>query len=142
MDDIDENIFDEDINKERETTRYSTKLSSDFGNASDNDLKLAPSEYDDYEPPSAFESVPVIDIVDDPSFEDKDTEAIPVYPALELNGSQNNDFNTGDRVSHPTYGMGVVEKVISYGDKKLCSIMFESNNRRLLDPAISSVVKL
>ncbi len=142
LDDIDENIFDEDINKERETTRYSTKLSSDFGNASDNDLKLAPSEYDDYEPPSAFESVPVIDIVDDPSFEDKDTEAIPVYPALELNGSQNNDFNTGDRVSHPTYGMGVVEKVISYGDKKLCSIMFESNNRRLLDPAISSVVKL
>jgi hypothetical protein len=66
---------------------------------------------------------------------------IPVYAADEINVKQPVEFNEGDKVIHPTYGKGTVEKLINYGNKKLCSVMFENKNRRLLDPVISSLKK-
>ena len=67
---------------------------------------------------------------------------IPVYKAEELSQTSNISFSAGDRVSHPKYGEGVVEKMVNYGTKKLCSIIFIGNRRRLLDPAISEITKL
>ena len=71
---------------------------------------------------------------------------VPVYPVEdEPNNSQEGDsieFAQGDSVSHPRYGRGVVEKIIKYGNKTLCSIAFENVGRRLLDPSISEFVKL
>lgn len=68
---------------------------------------------------------------------------IPVYPADAPTLS--NDvigFAQGDMVSHPKYGRGVIEKLIKYGNKTLCSISFENVGRRLLDPAISELEKI
>lgn len=67
---------------------------------------------------------------------------IPIYPAKELDKKNTEEFREGDKVIHPTYGKGKVEKLITYGNKKLCSIIFENNNRRLLDPSISSLKRL
>ena len=51
-------------------------------------------------------------------------------------------FVAGDKVSHPRYGNGVVEKIIKYGNKTLCSITFENVGRRLLDPSVSDFEKI
>lgn len=67
---------------------------------------------------------------------------VPIYPAEEMTQAQDAPtFEPGDRVSHPKYGEGIVEKMIKYGNKILCSINFESS-RRLLDPTISDLKKL
>lgn len=71
---------------------------------------------------------------------------VPVYPADEVSSNQEEDngidFAQGDAVSHPRYGRGVVEKIIKYGNKTLCSISFENVGRRLLDPTISEFTKI
>lgn len=73
---------------------------------------------------------------------------VPVYPADEVSSNpdaeEDNgiDFAQGDAVSHPRYGRGVVEKIIKYGNKTLCSISFENVGRRLLDPTISEFTKI
>src|SRR5699024_1967771 len=68
---------------------------------------------------------------------------IPVYPADEPVLPEDAPlFEQGDMVSHPKYGKGVIEKLIKYGNKTLCSISFENVGRRLLDPAISELQKL
>lgn len=76
--------------------------------------------------------------------EDEDSQTVvPVYPANDIpQDSTGEIFNPGDQVSHPKYGNGVVEKMIKYGNKVLCSINFENIGRRLLDPAISEITKL
>ena len=67
---------------------------------------------------------------------------VPVYPAETPIKEDIPTFEQGDRVSHPKYGEGVVEKMIKYGNKTLCSINFVNIGRRLLDPAISEIEKL
>lgn len=73
--------------------------------------------------------------------EDKEQE-IPVYPTEEPVEDETIAFNQGDTVSHPKYGKGVIEKLIKYGNKTLCSISFEEVGRRLLDPSISQLQKI
>lgn len=48
----------------------------------------------------------------------------------------------GDRVLHEEFGEGIVEKMINYGDKELCSINFASVGRRLLNPEITEMRKI
>ena len=66
---------------------------------------------------------------------------MPVYSAdVEEEGEEvesNVGFTKGDTVTHPKYGTGVIEKIIKYGNKTLCSILFEEVGRRLLDPSVS-----
>jgi hypothetical protein len=52
------------------------------------------------------------------------------------------DIEEGDIVRHQKYGTGVVKKIISYGNKKLCSIQFDSVGRRLLDPELAILDKV
>jgi len=69
-------------------------------------------------------------------------QEVPVYPADDITYNPNTvSYEPGDRVSHPKYGEGIVEKMLKYGNKILCSINFE-NGRRLLDPSISELQKL
>jgi hypothetical protein len=77
-------------------------------------------------------------------FVQEEPPVVPVYPADEdLNIDEvAGDFAQGDSVTHPRYGRGVVEKIIKYGNKTLCSISFENVGRRLLDPTISELAKL
>ncbi len=67
---------------------------------------------------------------------------VPVYPAETPVKAEIPVFEQGDRVTHPKYGEGVVEKMIKYGNKTLCSINFVNIGRRLLDPAISEIEKV
>lgn len=66
---------------------------------------------------------------------------VPIFPAETPANENNSTFEQGDRVTHPKYGEGVVEKMIKYGNKTLCSINFVNIGRRLLDPAISELEK-
>ena len=77
--------------------------------------------------------------------EDETTQeppVVPVYPTEEQNDETEIDYKQGDRVTHHRYGRGVVEKIIKYGNKTLCSISFENVGRRLLDPTITDLKKL
>ena len=66
---------------------------------------------------------------------------VPIYPASDIPDTVSVVLEQGDQVTHPKYGTGVVEKMIKYGSKVLCSINFENIGRRLLDPAISEIKK-
>ena len=80
--------------------------------------------------------------VQEPEETQEEQPIIPVYPANDIPETSTEVFEAGDQVSHPKYGTGVVEKMIKYGNKVLCSINFENIGRRLLDPAISEITKL
>ena len=80
--------------------------------------------------------------VEDPYIEEQ-TPVVPVYPAQDTPIADDDfQFAQGDSVNHPRYGRGVIEKIIKYGNKTLCSISFENVGRRLLDPSISEFTKL
>ncbi len=74
--------------------------------------------------------------------EENPVPVVPVYAADELEAKEGPVLEPGDRVSTPKYGEGVVEKMIKYGNKMLCSIEFPNIGRRLLDPAMSEITKL
>ena len=76
-----------------------------------------------------------------PAYEEDQTEELPIYETEEVTEPAI-QFAQGDTVTHPKYGTGVVEKLIKYGNKTLCSISFEEVGRRLLDPSISELQKV
>ena len=139
--DIDDDSLSEDILEEAEEplneTAELTEDDLDFiedtqpvsENFIEEPVQEAPEEYE--ESPFVQEQTPVV----------------PVYPAEETTSTPSSDdsdvgFSQGDAVSHPRYGRGVVEKIIKYGNKTLCSISFENVGRRLLDPTISEFTKV
>ena len=69
---------------------------------------------------------------------------VPVYPAEIPEEDKVNKavFQQGDKVIHEEFGEGIVEKMIAYGDKELCSINFASVGRRLLNPEITEMRKI
>lgn len=83
----------------------------------------------------------------DEDFGQDEEEKPPVVPVYDTeDGEEVVDesigFKAGDKISHPRYGNGTVEKIIKYGNKTLCSIDFENVGRRLLDPSISDFEKV
>ncbi len=84
-------------------------------------------------------------VVEEPDiFKEEEEDTTP--PPVPLYGAEipkaTKTFEQGEKVTHPKYGDGIVEKMIKYGDKTLCAINFASVGRRLLDPAISEIQKL
>lgn len=69
------------------------------------------------------------------------TPIVPIYSAQVEPQAQSDDVAQGDTVVHPKYGKGVVEKLIKYGSKTLCSINFDNVGRRLLDPTLAEIKK-
>ena len=67
---------------------------------------------------------------------------VPIYSADIEPKNESDEIGQGDIVSHPKYGKGTVEKLITYGSKTLCSIHFDNVGRRLLDPALSEIKKV
>lgn len=106
------------------------------------------SESDFFGDESLSQPVEEEEIIEEPYAEspyvDEQPPVVPVYPVEEEASTDGGEINfaQGDSVSHPRYGRGVVEKIIKYGNKTLCSISFENVGRRLLDPSISEFVKL
>lgn len=76
--------------------------------------------------------------------ENSKNPTVPVYSADIPDEDRVNrvKFQQGDRVLHEEFGEGVVEKMIAYGDKELCSINFGSVGRRLLNPEITEMRKI
>ena len=76
--------------------------------------------------------------------EDEKPPVVPVYNTDDEEEvvDENIGFKAGDKITHPRYGNGTVEKIIKYGNKTLCSIDFENVGRRLLDPSISDFEKV
>ena len=70
------------------------------------------------------------------------TPVIPIYSADNENNINTQTFEPGEKVSTPKYGEGIVEKMIKYGNKMLCSIEFPNVGRRLLDPTMTEITKL
>jgi len=83
-----------------------------------------------------------IDLDEGYSYEDESSQVVPVYSADEEIDDSDIDFEKGDVINHPKYGRGIVEKIIKYGNRTLCSISFENVGRRLLDPSVSEFEKV
>lgn len=85
-----------------------------------------------------------LDFIDELNEEAENTE-IPIYEAnIEENDENGNKIPPelcveGTFVMHPKYGKGMIEKVINYGNKTLCSIQFDNVGRRLLDPNLADL---
>ncbi len=77
-----------------------------------------------------------------PTEEEEQPPVVPIYPAEDIEERDNLTFEPGDRVSTAKYGEGIVEKMIKYGNKMLCSIEFPEIGRRLLDPAMTEITRL
>lgn len=75
-------------------------------------------------------------------YNDEQPPVVPIYNAEDIEPQEQQSLEPGDRVSSPKYGEGVVEKMIKYGNKMLCSIEFPNIGRRLLDPAMTEIKKL
>lgn len=73
---------------------------------------------------------------------EEQTPVVPIYAADDIEEKEILTFEPGDRVSTPKYGEGVVENMVKYGDKMLCSIDFPNIGRRLLNPALTDIKKL
>ncbi|GEM_PF-3163846 len=75
---------------------------------------------------------------------EKPAQNVPEYSAaIPDEDKVNSDaLQQGDRVFHQEFGEGVVEKMINYGDKVLCSVNFTNVGRRLLNPEISEMKKI
>lgn len=72
------------------------------------------------------------------------TPIVPVYSAEipEEDIVESDEIKQGDTIMHAEFGRGIVEKIINYGDRNLCSVNFEQVGRRLLDPKISEMKKV
>ena len=68
--------------------------------------------------------------------------SVPIYSAEIEPRVHSDELEQGDMVTHPKYGKGTVEKLISYGSKTLCSINFDNVGRRLLDPSLAEIKKV
>lgn len=65
-----------------------------------------------------------------------DEPIVIIQKSVEPSVSDSGSFHSGDRVTHPTYGLGVVQKVIPMEDSVVLNITFDSVGKRLLDPAL------
>lgn len=71
------------------------------------------------------------------------TPIVPVYGA-EIPPEdivESDPIEQGDTVIHAKHGVGVVEKMVKYGNKQLYSINFENKGRRVLDPTLTEIKK-
>ncbi len=67
---------------------------------------------------------------------------IPVYSVPETDQEAPIEFSEGNFVFHEKYGKGIIEKIMNYGNKTLCSIQFEEVGRRLLDPNLAGLKQI
>ena len=98
---------------------------------SDNSADDAEADIQDYQAAAEEESM-----------QQEQPPVVPIYNADDIEYNEPQALEPGDRVSTPKYGEGIVQKMIKYGNKKLCSIEFPYIGRRLLDPAMTEINKL
>lgn len=103
------------------------------------ELEQEPAEKIEIEESVYTQAPPVVDILPARA---ASTPIVPVYSAEIEPKVKSDAIVQGDIVMHPKYGKGTVEKLISYGNKTLCSINFDNVGRRLLDPTLAEIKKV
>ena len=145
VEDEDDLSFMDDFHSANEEYEQQEEV-EDFPQDDDTSEQLTEDDLDLIENSGQIQSdEEVADDFPDTDENEEDTPSVvPVYDTEdgEEIADENIGFKAGDRVSHPRYGNGTVEKIIKYGNKTLCSIDFENVGRRLLDPSISDFEKI
>lgn len=142
----------EDVHSETELTEDDLDLLDDVGVVEEfgdeenyeanSQQQMANSDEEDYASmhPSIYasedEETPKVSDVEIIPIKQANTPIVPIYSADIEPKAESDELNQGDVVSHPKYGKGTVEKLITYGAKTLCSINFDNVGRRLLDPTL------
>lgn len=142
--DEDDLSFMNDFHSESEETEQQNEV-EDFPQDDDTSEQLTEDDLDLIENSGQIQSGDEVadDFLDTDEDEENTPPVVPVYDTEDgENVAENIGFKAGDKVSHPRYGNGTVEKIIKYGNKTLCSIDFENVGRRLLDPSISDFEKI
>jgi hypothetical protein len=143
--DEDDLSFMNDFHSESEETEQQNEV-EDFPQDDETSEQLTEDDLDLIENSGQIQSGDEVadDFLDTDEDEENTPPVVPVYDTEDGDkiANENIGFKAGDRVSHPRYGNGTVEKIIKYGNKTLCSIDFENVGRRLLDPSISDFEKI
>lgn len=77
--------------------------------------------------------------------ENESLPGIPIYSTeidKKIEDKGKTKIAEGNIVYHEKYGRGVVEQLIIYGKKTLCSIQFDNVGRRLLDPNLADLKQM
>ena len=112
---------------------------------SDDDLSHDNLTEDDLNLIDELEDIPLAGEVDDVTVPEEDEDlapVVPIYDADDIEEKEGLYFEPGDRVSTAKYGEGVVEKMIKYGNKMLCSVEFPNIGRRLLNPSMTEITRI
>ena len=145
VDDEDDLSFMDDFHSVNEESEQQEEV-EDFPQDEDTAEQLTEDDLDLIENSGQIQSGDEVadDFLDTDEDEENTPPVVPVYDTEDGDeiANENIGFKAGDRVSHPRYGNGTVEKIIKYGNKTLCSIDFENVGRRLLDPSISDFEKI
>ena len=145
VDDEDDLSFMDDFHSVNEESEQQEEV-EDFPQDDDISEQLTEDDLDLIENSGQIQSGDEVadDFLDTDEDEENTPPVVPVYDTEDGDeiANENIGFKAGDRVSHPRYGNGTVEKIIKYGNKTLCSIDFENVGRRLLDPSISDFEKI
>ena len=145
VDDEDDLSFMDDFHSVNEESEQQEEV-EDFPQDEDTAEQLNEDDLDLIENSGQIQSGEEVadDFADTDANEEDAPPVVPVYDTEDGDeiANENIGFKAGDRVSHPRYGNGTVEKIIKYGNKTLCSIDFENVGRRLLDPSISDFEKI
>lgn len=85
-----------------------------------------------------YEEVPVLPVA--PKEVLPVAEMAPVsLRTVESPSMESRSFQVGDKVRHPQYGLGIVQKVIPVEQSMILNITFEAVGKRLLDPALTQL---
>lgn len=138
LDFIEELVGSEDLIIEDENVAIEP-LSEDAG-ASEEEVLIA-------QEPEAQEIEPILNPIEEENpiipTRNTATPAVPIYTAEIPQEAivQSDPIQQGDRVIHVKFGIGIVEKIFSYGTKNFCSINFENIGRKVLDPNVTELKK-
>ena len=137
------------LQDESELQEYLTDEEQSSNEDTENTEYIEETEYTEEEEESTEDTDGVEDA--------EETQSIPINitkPAVEIKTPPttvytsdvapqfNTKFAQGTYVHHPKYGRGVVEKVINYGSKELCMIIFDNDGRKLLDPNLAELKQI
>lgn len=130
-----ENNFEDSVdNSQNFDDEYFEEVIEDY---STNQL----DETDEYVEQEKVQEEPIEEIYPQEEYEpiEEPKFQMPVYSSEPEEQEQQLGFVEGNIVYHEKYGRGIIEKVITYGAKTLCSIQFDNIGRRLLDPTLADL---
>lgn len=72
--------------------------------------------------------------------DDAKDDSLPIFKEeIKENSSDEYIYSVGDKVSHGTYGVGTVVKILKYEGRQLLQINFEEAGKKTLEPRIANV---